>query len=113
MQQLTFLEAGKVEWREVDAPALEDDRQAIVRPLSVATCDLDTALMHGRAPYRGPFGLGHEGVAEVVDVGDGVGGLTPGQKVSVPFQIYCGDCDACREGRTASCQATPPMAMYG
>ena len=113
MQQLTFLEAGKVEWREVDAPALEDDRQAIVRPLSVATCDLDTALMHGRAPYRGPFGLGHEGVAEVVEVGDGVDGLEPGQRVTISFQIFCGECAACREGRSASCEATPPMAMYG
>jgi alcohol dehydrogenase len=113
MQQLTFLEAGKVEWRDVPAPQLEGDGQAIVRPLAVATCDLDTALMHGRAPYRGPFGLGHEGVAEVVDVGDGVGGLQPGQRVTISFQIFCGDCAACRDGRTASCEATPPMAMYG
>ena len=60
MQQLTFLEKGKVEWQDVPAPQLEGSEQAIVRPLSVATCDLDTALMHGRAPYRGPFGLGHE-----------------------------------------------------
>ena len=113
MQQLTFLEAGKVEWRDVPEPALEGDRQAIVRPLSVATCDLDTALLHGRAPYRGPFGLGHEGVAEVVEIGDGVDGLAPGDKVSISFQVFCGDCDACRAGRTASCATTPPMAMYG
>lgn len=113
MQQLTFLEAGKVEWRDVPEPALEGDGQAIVRPLSVATCDLDTALMHGRAPYRGPFGLGHEGVAEVVDAGDGVDGLQPGQRVSISFQIFCGECRPCRAGRTASCEATPPMAMYG
>jgi len=113
MEQLTFLEAGKVEWRDVPTPTLEDDRQAIVRPLSVATCDLDTVLMHGRAPYRGPFGLGHEGVAEVVDVGDSVDGLRPGQRVSISFQIFCGECGACREGRTASCEETPPMAMYG
>ena len=32
MEQLTFLEAGKVEWREVPTPTLEGDRQAIVRP---------------------------------------------------------------------------------
>jgi alcohol dehydrogenase len=113
MQQLTFLEAGRVEWRDVPVPELEGDGQAIVRPLAVATCDLDTALMHGRAPYRGPFGLGHEGVAEVVDVGDSVGGLSPGQRVTISFQIFCGDCPACRGGRTASCEATPPMAMYG
>src|SRR3954447_20230921 len=113
MRQLTFLEAGKVEWQDVPAPALEGDGQAIVRPLSVATCDLDTALLHGRAPYRGPFGLGHEGVGEVLDVGDDVDRIVPGQKVSISFQIYCGACTACRAGRTASCTETPPMAMYG
>jgi alcohol dehydrogenase len=113
MQQLTFLEAGKVEWRDVPAPELEGDGQAIVRPLSVATCDLDSVVLHGQAPYKGPFGMGHEGVAEVVDVGDDVDGLEPGQKVTVSYQIYCGQCDACREGRTGSCEATPPMAMYG
>jgi threonine dehydrogenase-like Zn-dependent dehydrogenase len=113
MQQLTFIEAGKAEWHDVATPGLEGDGQAIVRPLSVATCDLDTVLMQGRAPYKGPFGLGHEGVAEVVDVGDSVDGLQPGQRVSISFQIFCGDCGPCREGRTASCEATPPMAMYG
>src|SRR5881398_3169108 len=113
MQELVFLEAGKVEWRDAEDPRLEGDGQAIVRPLAVATCDLDTALMHGRAPYRGPFGLGHEGVAEVVDVGDDAGDLQPGQRVTISFQIYCGDCPACLSGRTASCEATPPMAMYG
>src|SRR3954451_3426927 len=112
MRQLTFLEAGKVEWRDVPEPALQGDGEAIVRPLSVATCDLDAVLMQGRAPYKGPFGLGHEGVAEVVDAGDGTG-LEPGQRVSISFQIFCGECGPCKEGRTASCDATPPMAMYG
>jgi threonine dehydrogenase-like Zn-dependent dehydrogenase len=113
MEQLTFIEAGKLEWQDVPAPVLEADNQAIVRPLSVATCDLDSFLVHGRTPYKGPFGLGHEGVAEIADVGDSVNGLAPGQKVSVSFQVFCGECAACRAGRTGSCEATPPMAMYG
>jgi threonine dehydrogenase-like Zn-dependent dehydrogenase len=113
MQQLTFLEAGKVEWRDVPAPELENDGQAIIRALSVATCDLDSVLLRGLAPYKGPFGMGHEGVAEIVDVGDDVAGLQPGQKVAVSFQIFCGECVACRDGRTGSCEATPRMAMYG
>ncbi|MEA2495044.1 MAG: hypothetical protein QOJ29_2955 [Thermoleophilaceae bacterium] len=113
MQQLTFLEAGKLEWRDVEEPSLQGDGEALVRPLSVATCDLDTALMRGMAPYKGPFGFGHEGVAEVVDVGDRVTGLERGQRVSISFQVFCGDCAACKAGRTASCETTPPMAMYG
>src|SRR5215212_1805049 len=113
MEQLTFLETGKVEWRDVPRPALEDDGQAIVRALSVATCDLDSIVLHGGAPYKGPFGMGHEGIAEVVDVGDDLDGFEPGQKVAVSFQIFCGQCAACRDGRSGSCEKTPLMAMYG
>src|SRR4051812_16955281 len=113
MQQLTFLEAGKLEWQDVPEPVLENDGQALVRPLTIATCDLDAPLLHGRTPYRGPFGIGHEGVGEVIDVGDKVEGLQPGQKVTISFQIFCDECGPCREGRSGSCEATPLMAMYG
>ena len=40
---------------------------ALVRPIAVATCDLDIALLHGDAPLPGPFAFGHELVAEVVE----------------------------------------------
>ena len=46
---------------------------------------------------------GHEGVAEVVAVGDAVGGVKVGDRVIVPFQINCGMCAACRRGATGSC----------
>jgi alcohol dehydrogenase len=39
--------------------------------------------------------------------------IQPGQRVSVPFQISCGDCAACRRGRTGNCQTEGPMATYG
>lgn len=113
MRELTFVKPGELEWRDAGEPALAGDGEAIVRPLAVATCDLDTALIAGRAPYRGPFAFGHECVAEVVEVGDLVSTHAPGDLVSVAFQIFCGRCPACREGRSASCTETPPMAMYG
>jgi alcohol dehydrogenase len=79
----------------------------------VATCDLDAAIVHGRAPFQGPFPFGHECVAEVVDVADGVAGLDPGDLVSVPFQISCGECAACRLGHTGNCTSVPRLSMYG
>lgn len=70
MRELNFVETGRLEWRDAAEPALEDDRQALVRPLAVATCDLDTGVIAGRFPIPGPFAFGHECVAEVVEVGD-------------------------------------------
>jgi threonine dehydrogenase-like Zn-dependent dehydrogenase len=57
--------------------------------------------------------VGHEGVAEVVAVGDAVRGVRVGDRVIVPFQINCGQCRACRRGASGSCAALPLMAMYG
>jgi alcohol dehydrogenase len=113
VQQLTFIEPNKVEWREAEEPSLEGDGEALVRPLAVATCDLDTAVIAGRVPIPPPFPLGHECVAEVIDAGDSISTVTAGDLVSVAFQISCGECESCRAGHTGSCTETPRLAMYG
>jgi threonine dehydrogenase-like Zn-dependent dehydrogenase len=113
MEQLTFVEAGKIEVREAPAPRIESAGQAIVKPLAVSRCDLDFVFARGKAPVAGPFALGHECVAEVVEVGDGVRGAKPGDRVIVPFQISCGACPACLRGHTGNCGAVPKLAAYG
>ena len=113
MQQLTYTSPGVLEWRETPAPTLSSDGAALVRPLAVATCDLDALIVTGESPFAPPFAIGHECVAEVIEIGDAVGSLEPGQRVSVPFQISCGECDACRAGRTSNCASVPFMSTYG
>jgi threonine dehydrogenase-like Zn-dependent dehydrogenase len=113
VQQLTYLGAGELEWQDVPAPKLDSDRAALVRPLAVATCDLDALIVAGESPFPAPFPLGHECVAEVIDVGDDVRAVRPGQRVSVPFQISCGDCAACLRGRTGSCRSVGRLSTYG
>jgi threonine dehydrogenase-like Zn-dependent dehydrogenase len=113
MRQLTFEEAGRYAWREVPKPQITAPEQALVRPLMVACCDLDVAVCHGRLPLQPGYAVGHEGLAEVVAVGDDVGGVRVGDRVVVPFQISCGTCRECRRGVTGSCGSMPLMAMYG
>ncbi len=115
-QQMQALQAGpggRLRWRRVPAPASPGPEGAVVRPLALATCDLDRPIMLGASPFPLPLQLGHECVAEVVAVGDGVRGFVPGDRVVVPFQINCGRCTACREGRTGNCLGVPPLSMYG
>jgi alcohol dehydrogenase len=112
MRQLRFIEKGKLEWREAADPKLEGDREALVRPVALATCDIDVAFVRGRFPAES-FPFGHECVAEVTDVGDGVEAVEPGDLVSIPFQISCGECDACRAGRTGNCESVPRLSTYG
>ena len=113
MQQLVLYKPGRAEWREVPAPVRTGPDDALVRPLAVATCDLDTAINAGAFPMRYPYALGHEVVAEVTEVGEAVGSVRPGDVVAVPFQISCGQCAACRRGQTRDCASVPPASMYG
>lgn len=113
MQQLMFTSPGCCEWREAAEPAPPESGQALVRPIAVACCDLDIGVMQGRAPLRPGFALGHEGIGDVIAVGEGVSSVSVGDRVIVPFQISCGACGPCRRGLSASCASVPPRAMYG
>lgn len=55
MPRLTFVEAGRLEWREVPCPRIEGPGQALVRPLAVTRCDLDLYIATGLYPIRGPL----------------------------------------------------------
>jgi alcohol dehydrogenase len=102
MRQLTFVEAGRVEWRVVPDAVLPGPAGAVVRPLTVARCDLDLPMATAGL-FPGPFPVGHETVAEVVAIGDQVRVRKPGDRVLVPFQVSCGACVACRDGRFGGC----------
>jgi threonine dehydrogenase-like Zn-dependent dehydrogenase len=113
MQQLTYTAPASLEWRDAPEPELSSDHGALVRPVAVATCDLDAFIVQGTSPFPPPFPIGHECVAEVVEVGDAVTSVEPGRRVSVPFQISCGECAPCRRGRTGNCSEVGFMATYG
>jgi alcohol dehydrogenase len=104
---------GRIRWQSVPAPASPGPRGAIVRPLAMATCDMDRPIMLARTPFPLPLHLGHECVAEVMAVGSEVRSVRRGERVVVPFQINCGTCPPCRLGRTGSCIGVPALSMYG
>ncbi len=113
MLALTYTAPNELEWREADEPRLSSDGAVLVRPRAVATCDLDTLIIGGESPFPAPFPLGHECVAEVVEAGDAVTSFRPGELVSVPFQISCGECGPCRRGRSGNCSTVAFMSSYG
>src|SRR5580658_4031047 len=102
MRQLAFLDAGKLAWQDVPEPQAPDAAGALVRPLAVARCDLDQP-MAAMGFFPGPFPVGHEMVAEVIAIGDEVSARRVGERVLVPFQVSCGTCVACRDGRFGAC----------
>jgi alcohol dehydrogenase len=113
MPQLVLNKPGDADWTEVPVPRLRGPGEALVRPVAVATCDLDTAINAGVFPMDLPYALGHEFVAEVAEVADGVRSVRPGDLVAVPFQISCGQCGRCLRRQTRDCASVPPSSMYG
>lgn len=113
MRQLTFVQPGQVEWRDAPDARIDGSLDALVRPLVLGRCDLDVGFLRGAAPLAAGAPLGHEMIGMIVDVGDGVRRMTPGQIVIVPSQISCGTCRNCRRGFTGRCQSVPLGAGYG
>jgi alcohol dehydrogenase len=109
---LVLAQAGSLVWQDVPDPS-PAPHGAVVRPLAVARCDLD-APMAAVGLFPGPFAVGHELVAEVVEVGGDVD-LPVGTRVSVPFQVSCGTCVPCAAGRTSVCTTyrAPAGAAFG
>lgn len=101
MRQLSFLRPGQVDWESVPDPVLTGPDIALLRPLAVARCDLDIAMVSGIFP--GPYPVGHEVVGEVVAVGEDVRTHRVGDRVLVPFQVSCGTCRQCTGLRFAAC----------
>ena len=137
MQQLTVIGRNRLEWREVPDPQLRTPHDVLVRPFAVARCDIDIGLIRGtaatgfrwgkllgkldpdvshvlgNAPFRPPFPIGHECVAEVLACGEQVRDFRRGDRVVVPFQISCGSCVTCATNLTAHCRSVPAFSMYG
>src|SRR6201995_303980 len=113
MRALVVRPGGKLDFVEVPEPPAPAPKAAVVRPVVMATCDMDRALALGSPSSPRPLRRGHECGAEVLAVGSEVAAVRPGQKVVVPFQISCGECTVCRAGLTGNCHAVPPISMYG
>lgn len=113
MRALVARPGGRMDWRSMPVPRSQGPLGAVVRPIAVATCDMDRLIARGTTPFPLPMCFGHECVAEVLEVGQDVTRFAPGDRVVVPFQISCGACAACLSGRTSNCQTVPPISMYG
>src|SRR6266571_1558514 len=121
---------GKVSVEDTDYPRLEvpDDvvngmgmkrkapHAAILKLVATNICGSDQHMVRGRT--TAPIGqtLGHEITGEVVEVGNDVLFVKQGDICSAPFNIACGRCRMCNEGKTGVClnvNPARPGAAYG
>ena len=122
---VVYVDPGRVEVRDLPDAKLEleyrgltrrCDHGVILKVVSTNICGSDQHMVRGRTTAPAGLVLGHEITGEVVEVGRDVEYVKVGDLVSVPFNIACGRCQNCREGKTGICLNVNPVrpgAAYG
>lgn len=118
---VVYMGPGKVEVQAIDYPKLElgsrkCEHGAILKIVTTNICGSDQHMVRGRTTAPAGLVLGHEITGQVIECGRDVEFIKLGDICSVPFNIACGRCRNCREGKTGIClnvNPSRPGAAYG
>jgi glutathione-independent formaldehyde dehydrogenase len=128
---VAYIEPGKVEVQDIPYPKLElqdgpgvnpanvgrkCEHGVILKVVSTNICGSDQHMVRGRTTAPAGLVLGHEILGEVIEAGRDVEFIKVGDLASVPFNIACGRCKNCKEGKTGIClNVNPdrPGSAYG
>lgn len=111
MRAMVYRGPYKIRVQNKDMPRIEHPNDAIVRVTRAAICGSDLHLYHGMMPdTRVGMTFGHEFIGVVDQVGPSVEHLKVGDRVMVPFNIYCGSCFYCARGLYSNCHNVNPNA---
>ncbi|CAM3826219.1 zinc-dependent alcohol dehydrogenase [Nocardioides zeicaulis] len=119
MRAMVYRGPYRVRVEDKPRPRIEHPNDAVVRVRRAAICGSDLHLFHGMMPdTRVGHTFGHEFVGVVDEVGPSVQHLRVGDRVMVPFNIFCGTCFFCARGLYSNCHnvnanATAVGGIYG
>ncbi|KAF7305252.1 Glutathione-independent formaldehyde dehydrogenase [Mycena chlorophos] len=113
MRAVVYDEAFKVTVREVDKPTILHPDDVIVKVTTSCICGSDLHMYEGRTAAQAGIIFGHENMGIVDEVGSGVTLLKKGDRVVMPFNVACGRCVNCEEGRSAFCTLVNPGFVRG
>lgn len=118
---VAYIRPGEVEVQEIEYPKLaignrKCEHGVILKIVSTNICGSDQHMVRGRTTAPAGLVLGHEITGIVIEAGSDVEFIKVGDLVSVPFNIACGRCRNCKEGKTGIClnvNPARPGAAYG
>lgn len=111
MLQQVMTAPGKIEFREVPTPK-PGPGEALIKIMKIGVCGSDIHVYHGEHPFTSyPVTQGHEVSGIVEELGEGVTGLSVGQKVTIQPQVVCGQCYPCRHGKYNLCENLKVMGF--
>lgn len=111
MKVLVCDRPGQLSLQERPAPVRAAD-EVLLRVRRVGVCGTDLHIYAGRQPYlEYPRVMGHEFSAEVLEAPSG-SDLARGDAVFVMPYLSCGECVACRQGRTNCCVRIQVLGVH-
>jgi alcohol dehydrogenase len=114
MMKALSLDSPK-QWRHIEIPEPEKPGpgEALVRVHQVGICGTDISGYLGKMPFfTYPRIPGHELGVEVLEVGDGVAHVRPGDRGSVEPYLNCQQCYACRRGHSNCCEKHQTLGVH-
>lgn len=104
MKALVWQGQGTLALQERPVPTVQAPQDAVVEVTLSTICTSDLHILRGAVPRAVPGTvLGHEFVGRVVQAGEGVPQLSPGDRVAANCITFCGDCWFCRRGYINNC----------
>lgn len=119
MEAVVFQGENEVAIEEVDEPELEDPNDVVIDITTTCICGSDLHMYEGRTGADPGIVFGHENMGIVEQVGDGVSTLAEGDRIVLPFNVACGFCENCENGKSAFCTnvnqegSVPAGGAYG
>ncbi len=105
MRAIQLSEPLRFESVDIPSPGQPGPGQALVRTHRMGICGTDYSGYLGKMPFFSyPRIPGHELGVEVLEVGQGVTHVQPGDRCSVEPYMNCGSCYACRKGNSNCCE---------
>src|SRR5271168_3887081 len=115
---VAYMGPGVVEIHSIDYPKLalgsrKCEHGVILKVVATNICGSDQHMVRGRTTAPVGLVLGHEITGEIIEAGRDVEFLKVGDLVSVPFNVACGRCRACKEQQTGICLTVNPERAGG
>lgn len=111
MLQQVMTAPGEIVFREVPVPQ-PGPGEVLVKIKRIGICGSDIHVYHGKHPFTSyPVTQGHEVSGQIAALGEGVTGLSVGQKVTIEPQVVCGKCYPCRHGKYNLCEELKVMGF--
>ncbi|KAI0344301.1 GroES-like protein [Trametopsis cervina] len=108
MRAVVYDSPFKVSIRNVEKPQIQHPNDVIVKITTSCICGSDLHMYEGRTAAQPGIVFGHENMGIVDEVAPGVSLLKKGDRVVMPFNVACGHCLNCEEGKSAFCTEVNP-----